>query len=127
MPARMVRWGAPAEALDVIRVAERHNVPGFGRQRAMALIAQGIATLHDVLATRKEKLAQLLRSDLRAQALLEAVSSTIGNGPSQLAGTHTQIARELGIEQLVEACNRNLGIEYEKQLWNCSVSKAVGW
>ena len=24
------RWGAPTEALDVLRVAERHGVPGFG-------------------------------------------------------------------------------------------------
>ena len=37
MLTRRVRWGAPPEVLDVIRVAERHAVPGFGRQRGMAL------------------------------------------------------------------------------------------
>jgi helicase len=116
--ARRVRWGAPTEALDVIRVAERHHVPGFGRQRAMALIAQGIATLHDVLGTAKDKLVQLLRSDHRAQALLEAVSSTIGHGPSRLAATHDRVAKELGLERLVEACNRELGTEYEKAIAN---------
>jgi hypothetical protein len=33
MLSRMVRWGAPVEALDVLRVAHRHQVPGLGRQR----------------------------------------------------------------------------------------------
>jgi len=72
MLSRRVRWGAPAEALDVIRVADRHRVPGFGRQRAMALAGQGITTLHDVLAAGIERLTQLLRSAPRAGALLEA-------------------------------------------------------
>lgn len=114
MLARRVRWGAPAEALDVIRVAERHGVPGFGRQRAMSLISQGIATLGDVLTTAKDKPIQLLRSDRRAQALVEAASSAVGLGPDRLAATHGRVAKELGIEKLVEACNLEQGVEYEK-------------
>ena len=116
MLARRVRWGAPAEALDIMRVAERHGVPGFGRQRAMVLVLQGIATLHDVLATTKDKLVQLLRSERRAEALLEAASSAIGHGPSRLAATHGRVAKELGIEGLVEASNRELGTGYEKAI-----------
>jgi helicase len=114
MLARRVRWGAPAEALDVMRVAERHGVPGFGRQRAMALLAQGIGTIHDILSTAKDKLVSLLRSDRRAQALLDAASSTVGHGPDRLAATHIRIAKELGIEGLVTACGRDLGVDYEK-------------
>lgn len=95
MLARRVRWGAPTEALDVLRVAERHGVPGFGRQRAMGLIAQGIATLHDVLGTAKDKLVQLLRSEPRAQALIDAVSSTVGLVPSRLAAAHHKTGQEL--------------------------------
>jgi helicase len=113
MLARRVRWGAPTEALDVLRVAERHGVPGFGRQRAMGLIAQGIATLHDVLGTAKDKLARLLRSEPRAQALLDAVSSTVGLGPSRLAAAHHKTGQELGIERQVKACDDTLGTEYE--------------
>lgn len=113
MLARRVRWGAPTEALDVLRVAERHGVPGFGRQRAMGLIAQGIATLHDVLGTAKDKLVQLLRSEPRAQALLDAVSSTVGLGPSRLAAAHFKTGQELGIERQVKACDDSLGTEYE--------------
>ena len=113
MLARRVRWGAPTEALDVLRVAERHGVPGFGRQRAMGLIAQGISTLHDVLGTAKDKLVQLLRSEPRAQALLDAVSSTLGLGPSRLAAAHFKTGQGLGIERQVKACDDSLGTEYE--------------
>ena len=113
MLARRVRWGAPTEALDVLRVAERHGVPGFGRQRAMGLIAQGIATLHDVLATAKDRLVQLLRSEPRAQALLDAASSAVGLAPNRMAATHRRIGHELGIENLVKSCEEMIGTEYE--------------
>lgn len=116
MLARRVRWGAPPEALDVLRVAERHGVPGFGRQRAMGLIAQGIGSLHDVLATAKDKLVQLLRSERRAQALIDAVSSTVGLGPSRLASAHRKTGQELGIERQVKACDEALGTEYEEAI-----------
>lgn len=116
MLARRVRWGAPTEALDVLRVAERHGVPGFGRQRAMGLLAQGIATLHDVLGTAKVKLVQLLRSEPRAQALIDAVSSTVGLGPSRLAAVHRKTGQELGIERQVKACDDALGTDYEEAI-----------
>lgn len=118
MLARRVKWGAPSEALDVMRVAERHGVPGFGRQRAMALISQGISTLHDVLSTAKDRLTDLLRSDHRAQALLEAASSTMGHGTCRLAVTHSRVAEELGIDGIVDACNREIGVEYELAITN---------
>lgn len=126
MLARRVRWGAPAEALDIMRIAERHRVPGFGRQRAMALIAQGIVTLQDILAAAKDRLIQLLRSDRRAQALLDAASSSIGYGPSRLAATHERVAKELGIGQVLEACNQALGVDYEKAVMKL-LQIETGW
>jgi len=116
MLARMVRWGAPPETLDVMRVAERHRVPGFGRQRAMALLGQGISTLHDVLSTAKDKLIDILRNDRRADALVEAISSAVGIGPSRLAATHERVAKELGLDDLVGVCNTTNGVEYEKAI-----------
>ena len=118
MLARRTRWGAPAEALDVIRVAARHNVPGFGRQRAMALIAQGISTLHDILDTAKEKLVDLLRSDRRAQALLDAASSSVGADAARFMTIHNQVATELGLSSLVDACNQKVGLEYEEAIYS---------
>jgi len=116
MLARRAKWGAPAEALDVLRLAERHSVPGFGRQRAMALISIGISTVHSIIDTAKSKLSEILRSDQRAQALLDAASSTVGVEPNRLMATHARLAKDLGIERIVEACNQELGINYEKAI-----------
>jgi len=113
MLARRVRWGAPAEALDVMRVAERHNVPGLGRQRAMALLAQGISSIHDILNTAKDKLVELLRNDRRASALLKAASDIMGHSAGRLSIAHDQTAKRLGLSTLVENCNKALGKEYE--------------
>lgn len=114
--ARQVRWGAPAEILDVLRIADRHVVPGFGRQRAMALFEQGIATVHDVLSAAKDKLIQLLRNDKRTEALLDALMKVDGANTSRLAASHTRLSKQLGIEELVISCNTTLGIEYESAI-----------
>ena len=114
MLARRVRWGAPVEALDVLRVAERHGVPGLGRQRVMALLAQGIRTLHDVLNTARDRLVQVLRNERRADALVTAASSMTGVAPERMASTHLKRGRELGVESLVVACNQKLGEDYEQ-------------
>jgi len=114
--ARRVRWGAPAEALDVIRIAQRHGVPGFGRQRAMALIAQGIATLHDILVAGKDKLVGIVRNDQRAQALIDAVSSKVELDSNRLTATHIRVAKTIGIDEIVLTCNRELGVSYEKDI-----------
>lgn len=114
MLARRVRWGAPVEALDVLRVAERHGVPGLGRQRVMGLLAQGITTVHDVLATAKERLVHLLRNERRAVALLDAAANTAGLGAARLTSAHLRRGHDLGIESLVVACNERLGEDYEE-------------
>lgn len=114
--ARQVHWGAPAEVLDVLRIADRHVVPGFGRQRAMALLEQGISTVHDVLSVAKERLVQLLRSDKRTEALLDALMKVDGANSSRLAVVHTRFSKQLGIESLVNSCNTCFGVEYESAI-----------
>ena len=116
MLSRMVRWGAPAEALDVLRVAQSHQVPGLGRQRAMALVAQGITTLKDVLLSGVDKLASILRNSTRAEALIEAVSSVSGVTEERLTNAHTRVAQEVGINELVDDCNKKFDTEYEKAI-----------
>lgn len=113
MLSRMVRWGAPVEALDVLRVAQRHQVPGLGRQRAMALVAQGITTLKDVLTSGIEKLVLILRHPARAEALIEAVSSVSGITEDRLKNAHLRVSKSVGIDELVNACNTELGCSYE--------------
>lgn len=116
MLSRRVRWGAPAEALDIIRVAERHGVPGLGRQRAMALLKNGLSTFIDIIGCDKKRLAKVLRSERRAVSLLEALSAVVGPSPNRLASSHTTLARKLGIEQIVETCNSELGTAYEEAI-----------
>lgn len=113
MLARMVRWGAPVEALDVLRVAQRHQVPGLGRQRAMALVAQGISTLKDVLESGKEKLSAILRHPARAEALVDAVSSLSGVTADRLQNAHQRAAKAVGLDELVASCNSEIGTAYE--------------
>ncbi len=124
--ARRVRWGAPVEALDIIRVAERHRVPGVGRLRAMALIKQGIRSLQDILSTDKQVLTGILRSEIRTMALLKAVSSMEGLGPSRFTATHDRVAKKLGISALLEACDNSVGVDYEKAIINM-LRKETSW
>jgi helicase len=113
MLARRVRWGAPAEALDMIRIAEKHGVPGFGRQRAMAILASGLTSLHDIANSTAEKLKGILRNDTRVKSFIGAVSSAIGFGSDRMANVHGRVAKELGIEEIVKECDEALGQDYE--------------
>src|SRR5690606_13899767 len=114
--ARRVRWGAPPEALDVIRVAEQQNVPGFGRQRAMALVAHGIKSIHEVLTTTKEKLTELVRNELRAQALLDALSKTAGPSAARLHSAQSRLAKQIGLEVLIQSAHECIGVDYERAI-----------
>lgn len=113
MLARRVRWGVPPEALDIIRVAHRSSVPGFGRQRAMALLAQGLSTFETVIAAGMAKLSEILRSRPRAQSLLEAITRSAPVSPDRYARVHATVAAKLGLSDVVSACTSALGTEYE--------------
>ncbi len=126
MLARMVRWGAPAEALDIMRVAERYRVPGFGRQRAMALVSIGITSIHHVLEASKEKLTKLLRNNQRVEMLLEAASTSVGNQRGRLSSAHKRTAKELGIESIVDSCEKELGTKYETAIFDL-LSVETAW
>lgn len=113
MLARQIQWGTPVEALDILRVAQRENVPGFGRQRAVALLRQGIETFEQLLAAAKDKVQQAVGGEKRMSALLRAVASSLGFRQDRLRGAQRQLADQLGIGDLVEACNTALGTNYE--------------
>lgn len=117
MLARRVRWGAPAEALDVLRIANRQNVPGFGRQRVMALIANGLATVMDVIGAGKDRLVKLLGGEQRTDALIAALSDTFDSGNVNFGRTHLRLGQELGIEEKVAKCNNALGADYDDAIY----------
>jgi helicase len=116
MLARRVRWGAPAEVLDIIRVAQKNSVPGFGRQRAMALLAQGLTTFEQILSTARETLTSILRSEQRTSAFVDAMSNSIGFRADRYSRIHSEVAAQLGLKEVVDKCNDALGTEYEEAI-----------
>jgi helicase len=114
MLARQVKWGAPAEALDILRIAQRQNVPGFGRQRATSLIKAGLTTLDGIIALGREGLSKIIGGDTRSEALLRAVISDEALPPERLQETHIALADRLGIGSDVRSCYESLGDEYEQ-------------
>lgn len=113
MLARQVQWGAPVEALDILRVAQREGVPGFGRQRAVALLKRGISTFDQLLGQTKEVLASLLGNDRRASSLLSAVASCVGLGVDRYKQAHLELATKLGMQDAFLSCEDRFGTEYE--------------
>ena len=113
MLARRVRWGVPAEALDVLRIANRQGVPGFGRQRAMALIANGLVTVMDVIGAGRERLTKLLGADQRSTALMAALSDSFDEASMNFERMHLRLGREIGIEEKISKCNNSLGTDYD--------------
>lgn len=116
MLARQVQWGAPTEALDILRVAHREGVPGFGRQRAMALVRQGIETFDQLLASTKDTLSAAVGNEGRASALLKAVAACFGISNVKYQKTHAALAEKLGCAAQFTACSDTLGTEYEKAI-----------
>jgi helicase len=92
----------------------------------MALLSNGIATLGDILTVAREKLSEILRSEERTTALVNAVSNFMGLGPNRLASVHKRVAKDLGIEAIVEDCSSGLGRDYEKAIGKL-LEVETGW
>lgn len=116
MLARRVRWGVPAEILDILRVAKRHAVPGFGRQRAMALLANGLVTVTDVVTSESARLARLVNGESRAAALVDALTGVFKADGVDFERHHVRIGRELGIEKEIAECADSIGTDYERAI-----------
>ena len=113
MLARRIRWGSPAEALDLIRIAEHARVPGFGRQRAMALIQCGVMTFEDLENLGAERLTEIVGNRARAEALLEAIREETEFGPNRFAAVHDKLAERLGVKDVVMDCAELMQKDYE--------------
>jgi helicase len=84
----------------------------------MALLAHGITSIHGVLSAAREKLVELMRSEARAQALIDAMACTTGPSPTRVQAAQSKLAKEIGLEALVVAANSTLGVEYEVAVTN---------
>lgn len=114
--SRRVRWGSPANALDLIRIAERAGVPGFGRQRAMQLVKAGIVDFDDVARSGITFLEEILGNRVRAEALLTAVSTFSEVTSDRLNAIHESLASKLELSTEVARCLESIGTEYENAI-----------
>ncbi len=113
MLARRVRWGSTTETLDIIRIAERARVPGFGRQRAMALSGSGVTTFEEIENLGVDSLTQIVGNRQRATALLEAIGQEIDGTPNRFSTVHRRLAKQLSIEDIVVDCSTLMEKDYE--------------
>ena len=113
MLARRVRWGSPVDTLDIIRIAQRARVPGFGRQRAMELRGCGITTFEELENLGAQRLTEIVGSRTRAEALLDAVGQEIEISPNRYSSAHERLAEKLGISEVVRECASSMEKEYE--------------
>lgn len=126
MLARRVRWGTPVEAIDVLRLASRHRVPGFGRQRVMALFSNGLQTIGDIIGAGRSQLAKLLGAEQRADALIAALSDKCDESYGHFQRLHVQLGREIGVDQLVTRCNSALGTDYDDAIFQL-LKEEMNW
>lgn len=113
MLARRVRWGSREETLDLIRIAHTAHVPGFGRQRAMALARAGIITFENVENIGLNQLSEIVGDRTRAQALLSAIAEVTEFKPNRFELVHRKLSERLGVREIVKDCIESTGNEYE--------------
>lgn len=111
--SRKISFGAPTEIIDVIKVAQKGRVPGFGRQRALSLLKARIVTQEDILNTAPDILEKLLSSKERATSLLQAIENQPTNPYEKSQRRHIRVATSIGIQNIIEQCYLALGNDYE--------------
>ena len=115
--SRRVRWGVPAENLDLLRLAEKHRVPGVGRQRTMELVKSGVSSLQDLVSAGREKLLGLLKHALRVDAFLKGAASSTESVQFPLQDAHCKIAAGIGRGEVVSRCYKETGVPYERAIF----------
>ena len=112
--SRRIRWGAPAEAIDFIRIAQKSRVPGFGRQRAMSLLKNGFNTFEKIINAGIEKLFDILKNKQRAEEFLRATSESDNSKYRSYTSVHFRLAEKLDISDIVSECEKTMHTEYEE-------------
>lgn len=104
------------ELVDLIRIAQRANVPGFGRQRALALMKAGLSDPEAIINADLKVLEQILLHQVRARSLVEALQQAEDRPYERAQGRQIKLARELGLEELVADAYRLFGNDYEEPI-----------
>ena len=112
--AGRTRHGVPSDLLDLIAAAQAFSVPGFGRQRAMAVRGEGLSDPNDLMSTSVQRIAEVVGSHPRAEALVHAVAERQGR---VLKGWKVRHLRRAGQQpnrvRIMEASYDATGTDYE--------------
>ena len=112
--SRRIRWGVPAQAIDFIRIAQKSRVPGFGRQRAMSLLEDGLDTFEKIIDAGVKKLSKILKNKQRAAEFLKATSESDSSKYRSYTSVHFRLAEKLNISDIVSECEKAMHTEYEE-------------
>lgn len=111
--ARRTRHGVPVELIDLIRIAQRAGVPGFGRQRALALSRAGLSDPEMIINADPLILEKVLQHRVRVDRLVEALQKAQNRPYEHARRRQVMLAAEIGLEQLVHEAYDLFGNDYE--------------
>jgi helicase len=112
--AKRIKLGVTIDAIDVLDAAKTDDVPGFGRHRAMKLVAADAAHPNKLLSLQADLLANLVDGIDRAKALLNAVAGMFSRPMEFWRNRHVASAKDLRADvALVEALYDTDGLAYE--------------
>ncbi|MRW83720.1 DEAD/DEAH box helicase [Pseudoduganella sp. FT26W] len=110
---RRVELGVPMELTDLLAIAQKARVPGFGRQRALALRRAGLCEPSKILDAAFDDIERILANSDRARLLLQAIERSESDPYKRAERKHRKFAQPLGLVQLVDDLYAKLGNDYE--------------
>ena len=111
------RYGVPGELLDLMYAARTFSVPGFERQRAMAVQKEGLSDPNDLITTPLERLGEIVGGRRRAEALIHAMGEMHGRFLEVWKVRHLRRTRQQPDRgRLIEESYNATGVEYERAI-----------
>lgn len=110
--ARRVRLGVPLAVYDLLRIAQKAQVPGFGRQRAVAMIKNRYADRESAIRAGVDKLERVVGHRDRAEKLIEALSTAAPDTQERVKAAHLRKAILHKIEDAVRMSYESEGSSY---------------
>ena len=108
------RHGVPSDVLDLMYAARTFSVPGFERQRAMAVHEEGLSDPNDLISSPVERVSEIVGGRRRAEALIHAVGEVHGRFLEVWKGRHLRRGRQQPDRgRLIEESYNATGIQYE--------------
>lgn len=112
-----VRLGVPSEAFDIIMAARTHSVPGLGRQRTMALLANDYSDPNSIINADISDIQRVVQSEDRAKALINAITLYFEIPLNRWREHHAQKSKNIDTDdEHIIALYDALGHDYEDKI-----------